>query len=105
MAYVTGGAAVAGLRTAGTLFGFDITGAPTSNSFSNMTVNAGWAGGAGIETRLCGNWTGKIEYLYVNLGSMTTNLNNQESMVPLTTTFNSRITDQLVRAGLNYKFD
>jgi hypothetical protein len=39
------------------------------------------------------------------LGSMTTNLNNQQSGMTLTATFNSRLADQLVRAGLNYKFD
>ena len=36
---------------------------------------------------------------------MSTNLNNQESMMALTTTFNSRVTDRIVRAGVNYKFD
>jgi opacity protein-like surface antigen/outer membrane receptor protein involved in Fe transport len=105
MVYVTGGAAVTGLRTAGTLFGFDMTGAPLTNSFSNITINAGWTGGGGVEARLCGNWTGKVEYLYVTLGSMTTNLNNQDSGMTLTTTFNSRLVDQVLRAGLNYKFD
>jgi outer membrane immunogenic protein len=103
--YVTGGAAVAGLRTAGTVFGFDITGAPLSNSFGNITINAGWTVGGGIETRVCGNWTAKIEYLYASLGSITANMNNQESLMALTTTFNSRLNDQIVRAGVNYKFD
>ena len=86
------------------MFGFDVTGAPLSNSFGNMTINAGWTLGGGIETRLCGNWTGKIEYLYASLGSITANMNNQQSMMTLTTTFNSHITDQIMRAGINYKF-
>ena len=60
--------------------------------------------GGGVEAHLCGNWTGKIEYLYINLGSMTTGFNNQQIMA-LTASFNSRLTDQLVRAGINYKFD
>jgi opacity protein-like surface antigen len=58
-----------------------------------------------MNRRLYGNWTGKVEYLYVTLGSMATNLNNQQSGMTLTATFNSRLADQLVRAGLNYKFD
>jgi len=37
-------------------------------------------------------------------GSATTNINNQQNMT-LTAQFNSRITDQIVRAGLSYKFD
>src|SRR5260370_5454702 len=64
--YVTGGAAVAGLRTSGTVFAFDPTGAPAPNAFSNITINAGWTIGGGVEARLCGNWTGKIEYLYMD---------------------------------------
>ena len=104
--YATGGAAVAELVTSGTLFGFDPTGAtPISNPFGNITINAGWTVGGGVEARLYGNWTGKVEYLYVMLGSMTTNLNNQQSGMTLTATFNSRLADQLVRVGLNYKFD
>jgi hypothetical protein len=35
---------------------------------------------------------------------MTTNADNQQ-VTTLTALFNSRITDQVVRAGLNYKFD
>ena len=102
--YATGGAAVAGLITAGNVFGYDPGGNPTTNSFKNITINGGWTVGGGIEARLCGNWTGKIEYLYMNFGSMTTNLNNQQIMT-LTAGFNSRITDKLARAAINYKFD
>ena len=40
----------------------------------------------------------------MNLGSMTTNVNNQQIMT-LTAGFNSGITDKLVRAAINYKFD
>jgi opacity protein-like surface antigen len=102
--FVTGGAAVAGLRTAGDVFGFDPTGAPATNPFSNITVNAGWTVGGGVEARLVGNWTGKIEYLYMDFSSVTTGVNNQLNMT-LTAAFNSRITDQIMRAGINYKFD
>jgi outer membrane immunogenic protein len=34
-------------------------------------THTGWAGGAGIEGRLAGNWTALIEYLHVSLGSQT----------------------------------
>jgi opacity protein-like surface antigen len=102
--FISGGAAVAGLHTAGDLFGFDPTGAPATNPFSNITINAGWTVGGGLEARLYDNWTGKVEYLYMDFGSMTTGVNNQLNTT-ITATFNSRVTDQLVRAGLNYKFD
>jgi hypothetical protein len=40
----------------------------------------------------------------MDFGTMTTNINNQTVMT-LTAMFNSHITDQVVRAGVNYKFD
>jgi outer membrane immunogenic protein len=104
LVFVTGGAAVAGLLTAGDVFGYDPTGAAATNPFSYIAVNAGWTVGGGVEARLCGNWTGKIEYLYMDFGTMTTSVNNQLNMT-LTAAFNSHITDQLVRAAINYKFD
>jgi outer membrane immunogenic protein len=103
-AYVTGGVAVAGLLTSGDIFGYDPTAAAATNPFSNLAINAGWTVGGGIEARLYDNWTGKVEYLYMDFGGMTTGINNQQVMT-LTAAFNSHITDQLVRAGVNYKFD
>jgi hypothetical protein len=44
------------------------------------------------------------DYLYLDLGTTHAIANNQQVMT-LTTQFGSRVTDQLVRAGLNYKFD
>ena len=32
---------------------------------------SGWTWGSGVEAALGGNWTGKIEYLYVDLGDRT----------------------------------
>jgi outer membrane immunogenic protein len=61
-----------------------------------------WFGG--IEGRLVGNWTAKIEYLYLDLGTVST----IPAPAPSTTTaaaFNSRVTDNLLRVGVNYKFD
>ena len=88
----------------GNVFGFDPNGNPATNPFSNISIHPGWAAGGGIEAQFGGNWTGKFEYLYMEFGSATTGINNQQSMT-LTAQFNSRITDQIVRAGLNYKFD
>ena len=102
--YVTGGAAVAGISTAGNVFGFDPNANLAVSAFSNRSINAGWTAGGGVEAHLGGHWTGKVEYLYMEFGSANTSAANQNIMT-LTAQFNSRITDQLVRAGLNYKFD
>ena len=45
-------------------------GNPAINPFSNRSINAGWAAGGGIEAHLTGNWTGKLEYLYMDFGSV-----------------------------------
>jgi opacity protein-like surface antigen len=63
--------------------------------FSHNT-KAGWAVGGGVEGHLIGNWTAKIEYLYLDLGSVSA----VPTPAPNSTTavaFNSRITDNVVR--------
>jgi len=104
IAYVTGGLAVGEVMTAGTVFGFDGSGNPVNTIVSSHNTKAGWAVGGGIEGRLAGNWTAKIEYLYLDLGTVTTiptpALNSTTAVA-----FNSRITDNILRVGANYKFD
>jgi opacity protein-like surface antigen len=103
--YVTGGWAIGEIQSSGNVYGsFDQTGAIFTNPFSNITINRGWTAGGGIEARLCGNLTGRIEYLYLDLG-YTHAISNNQQMMTLTTQFSSRVTDQILRAGLNYKFD
>ena len=65
-------------------------------------VKAGWTAGAGIEGAFGGGWSAKVEYLYIDLGKL-----QQTVTLPLagvTATFNSRVTDNIVRVGLNYKW-
>ena len=54
--------------TAGTVFGFDGDGNPVNTIVSSHNTKAGWTVGGGIEGRLAGNWTAKLEYLYLDLG-------------------------------------
>ena len=86
------------------VFGFDGNGNPVNTIVSSHNTQAGWTVGGGLEGRLVGNWTAKIEYLYLDLGTVTT----IPAPAPNSTTalaFNSRVTDNIVRAGVNYKFD
>src|SRR5262249_59564813 len=78
---------------------------PVSTSFTSHTTKAGWAIGAGAEVRLGGNWTGKIEYLYLDFGKVSTTASLPTNSTPLGINFNSHVTDQIVRVGVNYKFD
>jgi iron complex outermembrane receptor protein len=113
LAYVTGGLAVAEVKTAGTVSGFSTGVDPDGNpivtpvglGFYGHTTKAGWAAGAGIETHLWGNLTGKIEYLYLDFGTFSSAASNPFNSTPVAVAFNTRITDNIVRVGLNYKFD
>jgi outer membrane immunogenic protein len=53
----------------------------------------GYAIGAGLEYAFFGNWTGKLEYLFIDLGKF-------ETPGLVEATFNQHV----VRVGLNYKF-
>ena len=107
LAYVTGGLAVGGVTTDIAVSGATGT-TPVAAAFSSDTTKAGWTVGGGLEARLGGNWTGKVEYLYVDLRS----ISGGPFVTPVaalgggfvSTSFNSRITDNIVRVGLNYKF-
>jgi len=102
--YVTGGAVVAGIKTDGVLTGITGASLPTSVAWSNDSTNWGWVVGAGLEARLGGNWTGKIEGLYMDLGTVSGAPVLTTSVPPLRFNYSSSVTDVVVRAGLNYHF-
>jgi outer membrane immunogenic protein len=72
--------------------------------FSTSTTKVGWTVGAGIEGAIGGNWTARLEYLYVNLGTASGSFT-----LPLPSTniisYSSKITDNILRVGINYRFD
>jgi outer membrane immunogenic protein len=61
-------------------------------------TKAGWTAGVGVEYAFLGNWTTKLEYLHVDLGTATCDLSI------CTSTINAKYTADIVRAGINYKF-
>jgi outer membrane immunogenic protein len=101
--YGTGGPAYGGVNSKATIS----TVSTTTVAVDTSNTNFGWAAGAGLEAQLLGNWTGKIEYLHLELGSITNTLATTIPAVgggTLTGIGSSRITDNIVRVGLNYKF-
>ena len=60
--------------------------------------------GGGMEARLFGNWTGKMEYLYIDYGKVVTSVTDPLNSTPIMLTLYSRLRENVVRAGLNYKF-
>lgn len=117
LAYVTGGLAYGEVSTTNTVAGFNQLGpqgvnvppafAAVAGSSSSRSTRVGWTVGAGVEGVVSGNWTAKIEYLYVDLGHVSGSF-----VTPIiapggafvTSSYRSHITDNIVRVGLNYKF-
>jgi outer membrane immunogenic protein len=72
-----------------------------------QNYNPGWTAGGGIEAAMGGGWSARIEYLYVDLARDTKIFNSNVLTLgggTLVASFNSHVTDSIVRAGLNYKF-
>jgi outer membrane immunogenic protein len=64
--YATGGLAYGEIESSTAVTVGAVT---VANTFD--TTRAGWTAGGGIESSLGNNWTGKIEYLYLDFGSVT----------------------------------
>jgi len=101
--YATGGLAYGEVNSRETIGG---------SSFSASDTRVGYTVGGGIEGALGGNWTAKLEYLYVDLGRTSGSF---ATPIPafgagvvangtLTSSYNSHITDNVLRVGVNYNF-
>ena len=76
-------------------------------TFGMTKTKVGWVIGGGVEGVLGGNWTGRIEYLYVDLGTVSGSFNTAlmtPAGNPLTASFSSHVTDHIVRVGVSYMF-
>lgn len=117
--YATGGLAVGEI---GADYTASVTGtAAPLGAFSGKTTRAGFVVGAGGEYRFSERWSFKLEYLYMDLGTVGANLAAAQTSLPIivtvgdfrfigtsttttTATANTRITDNILRAGLNFRF-
>jgi outer membrane immunogenic protein len=115
--YATGGLAYGDVRTTETISGTNIVGpqgtnggttsTPFAASFGNSSTRVGWTVGAGVEGVISGNWTAKLEYLYMDLGSISGSFVTPiitPSGAFATLNYSSHITDNILRVGVNYKF-
>ena len=77
-------------------------------AFSAVTnTHVGWTVGAGIEGMIAPNWTARLEYLYVDLGTANGSFATTIGALgggSVIENFSSRITDNILRVGINYKF-
>jgi len=106
--YVTGGGAWAQIGSNYTLTSSipaTTFASPVSAGFS--TNKTGWTIGGGVETCLWdGNWSAKLEYLYLDLGSVANTFTTPTTAAGTFAVFNSnnKIQDHIIRVGLNYRF-
>jgi outer membrane immunogenic protein len=103
--YGTGGLAFGQVTTDVSLADFNF-GTPVSAAAHTAQTKTGWTAGFGAEARLFGNWTGKVEYLYLDLGHVGAASFNGvfTPTVSESHQFASSFHDHIVRFGLNYKF-
>jgi len=80
-------------------YNLNLFGSPTA-AVNFKDVKAGWTAGAGVEFALAGNWSTKIEYLYVDLGKSQITA----SAGGVVATLDRSFTDHIARVGLNYRF-
>jgi hypothetical protein len=68
---------------------------------NTSTTKVGWVAGAGVEGRLgTSKWSWKVEYLHVDLGPIGARSLGALPVVDLAST---RVTDEIVRLGVNYQ--
>ena len=124
LVFGTGGVALAnvqgGLNGTGAPIGSAATGGPTAAAIAagmgtagsttafNSTTQVGWTAGAGIEAALSPRWSVKVEYMFVDLptsnGLCTTGCNFTEKSGVKTPANSVSFNENIVRAGLNFKF-
>ena len=119
LAYVTGGLAYGSVKSSDTVSGTNITNpagqgvnggtvlTPVNATFGNSSTRVGWTVGAGIEGVISGNWTAKLEYLYIDLGNVSGSFITPV-VAPsgnfVTASYNSHVTDNILRVGVNYRW-
>ena len=91
--YVTGGWAYGHGSMSGSSTGGIVTTFSGSNNYS------GWTVGGGLEYAFMDHWSAKAEYLYINFGNGPT-----IAITPVLNLVSGRMTDNIARLGINYKF-
>ena len=64
----------------------------------------GWTAGGGVEVALMSNWTAKLEYLYIDTGSLSNTAIVPATLGGGTITETTALRDSVFRVGFNYRF-
>ncbi len=68
-------------------------------TFSGSNTYSGWTVGGGVEWAFMDRWSAKLEYLYIDFGN-----GPSVAMTPVLSIVSGKLTDNIVRLGINYKF-
>jgi outer membrane immunogenic protein len=99
--YATGGLAVGHVKFNQTITLL----APFVETAAFSTTRTGWTVGGGVEIALNQNWSIRGEYLYVDLGTVDTTGTIAPPSPGFSTASSVHLTANIVRAGINYRFD
>jgi outer membrane immunogenic protein len=102
--YGTGGLAYGSIKSSVALAGVTPAGVAVAALGTSSDTRIGWTAGAGIEGAISGNWTAKLEYLYVDLGNYNVGSISLAPASLIRANVDSSFTDHIVRVGLNYRF-
>jgi outer membrane immunogenic protein len=109
--YATGGLAYGEVKIGGSATGESTLGTPTTVGLSGASsTRAGWTAGAGVEGMIGNGWSAKLEYLYMDLGTVSGGADPLTGiLVPVRTagavSYSSHFTDNILRVGINYHFN
>ena len=120
LVYGTGGLAYGRISIGGVTTSSSFAGQNPPAAFTGTSTNTGWTAGGGIEVLLKPNWSAKVEYLYIDLGDVTGvgfvppggcygtpgsgSCSGAVDGTGVVRATSSRMIDNVVRAGINYRF-
>jgi outer membrane immunogenic protein len=101
LVYGTGGLAVAGWN-----LNMHMTSAGVDAVFADSETRTGWTAGGGLEVAFGNSWSGKVEYLHADFGTVTgTSVFPPPNGANFTHTHTVGLKTDTARAGLNYHFN
>ena len=103
--YVTGGLAYAQIRSTAAISATAFGPGGTATAAISSSVNndrAGWTAGVGAEWMFAKQWSAKLEYLYMDYGHINDGFTGVGTLAVLG--INSHVTDNVLRAGVNFHF-
>jgi outer membrane immunogenic protein len=100
MPYLTAGAALVNARDELTM----TVGGATAAFQPLSGTQLGWTAGAGVEVALWGNWSAKLEYLYIAAEDLESDTRIPNAFGVGDALQSAAYRDNIVRVGLNYRF-